>query len=172
MPDFMRRLRTQRSAFMLAATLALGCGALIGATGAGAGPAVSTTSPFTYSGENPCSVPPEAFSGTGTLHFLMSENLSTSGVLQSHLNARLDGLKAMTLLTGKKYVVQDTFNHEFVFSRAAEDTFDITAHFVRVGEDGSLVFGDDFYLYIRTHITANANGVTTALVDNEDARCQ
>jgi hypothetical protein len=115
----------------------------------------------------------EAFSGTGTLHFLMSENLSTSGVIQSHLDTRLDGLKAVTV-TGKRYVVQDTFNWEFVIhGDGAEDTFDITAHFVRVGEDGSFVLGDDFYEYLRTHITANANGMVTAFyVNTNDMPCQ
>jgi hypothetical protein len=167
MSVFLRRLRASRAVLVLVVL-----GALIGATGAGAGPAVSTTSPFTYMGENPCAAPPEAFTGTGTLHFLTSENLSTSGAIQFHLNARIDGLKAVTL-TGKRYVVQDTFNWEFVISRATEETFDLTAHFVRVGEDGSLVLGDDFYEYIRTHITANANGLVTAFhVDMQDVPCQ
>jgi hypothetical protein len=74
---------------------------------------------------------------------------------------RIDRLQAVTL-TGKKYVVQNTFNWEFVFGSAAEETFDVTAHYIRVGDDGSFVLGDDFYEYFRTHITANANGVVTA----------
>ena len=108
----------------------------------------------------------EAFTGTGNLHFLITENLSASGVIQSHFNVRLDGLQAVTA-TGKKYVVQDSFNHEFVIHGGGmEDTFDITAHFVRVGEDGTLVLGDDFYEYLRAHITANANGRVTAFYVN------
>jgi hypothetical protein len=170
MSHFLRRLRTRRAAFMLATTLALGAGALIGATVAVAGPAVSTSTPMTFGGTNTCTG--EAFTGTGTLHFLLSENLSASGSIQFHLNARLDGLKAVTP-TGKKYVVQETFNQEFVIGRATEETFAITAHYVRVGEDGSLVLGDDFYQYLRTHITANANGeVTASRVEFEDAPCQ
>src|SRR5215208_5649595 len=102
MPHFLRRLRTRRSAFMLATALALSGGALIGATGAGAGPAFSTTTAFVLVGTNPCTEEP--FSGTGTVHFLLSENLSTSGAIQYHLNASLDGLKAVTPLD-KKYVV-------------------------------------------------------------------
>jgi hypothetical protein len=167
MSVFLRRLRASRAVLVL-----IVLGALIGATSAGAGPAVSTTSPFTYMGENPCAAPPEAFTGTGTLHFLVAENESASGVIQSHLNVRIDGLKAVTL-TGKKYVVQDTFNWEFVFSRAAEETFDVIAHYVRVGEDGSFVLGDDFYQYIRAHITANANGaITVQRMETEDQPCQ
>src|SRR5438034_3417037 len=48
----------RRMGFLLAdffvAALVLGGGALIGATGATAGPAVSTTTPFTYGDTNPC----------------------------------------------------------------------------------------------------------------------
>jgi hypothetical protein len=139
---------------------------------AGAGPAVSTTAPFTYDGVNPCTEPAEAFTGTGTLHFLLSENVSNSGALQHHLQTTIDGLKAVTP-TGKTYVVHDIFSDEFVFSgTTAEETFDITAHYVRLGEDGTLVFGDDFYSYLRTHITANATGTPSFHVNASQMPCQ
>lgn len=155
---------------LVVATLVLAGGALIGATSATAGPAVSQSSPMMYDGMNSCTG--ETFAGTGTLHSVLSENLSTSGVIQYHLNVRYDGLQAVTP-TGKMYSVQDTFNWEFVFGAAAEETFDVTAHFIRQGEDGTLVLGDDFYEYMRTHITADANGVVTALeVRMSDMPCQ
>jgi hypothetical protein len=166
-----QRLRVSR-AVMLAA-LVLAGGALLGAPGAAAGPAFSTTTTVPYDGTNTCTG--DMFSGTGNMHFLLSENVSTSGVLQHHLDVRLDGLQAVTTFPtpGKKYVVQDTFNDEFVFGSADEATFDITAHFVRVGEDGTSVLGDDFYEYLRTHITTNANGDVTALsVRANDMPCQ
>jgi hypothetical protein len=148
-----------RRASCATAIVAFAVGVLVSAGGASAGPAFSQTTPVPYEGVNPCTGEP--FSGTGALHFLASENLSTSGALQYHLDVRLDGLQAVTP-SGKKYIVQDMFDHEFVFAGADEDTFDITAHFIRVGEDGALVLGDDFYEFLRTHITANANGVVTA----------
>jgi hypothetical protein len=154
----------------VAAALTLGGVALIGAPGAAAGPAVSQTTAVTYPGTNLCTGEP--FLGSGNMHFLLSENLSASGALQHHLNVRFDGLQAVTP-TGKKYVVQDTFNDEFVFSAASEETFDMTAHFIRVGEDGTFILGDDFYEYLRTHITANANGMITAFnVRTNDMPCQ
>jgi hypothetical protein len=153
------------------AALVVVASALAGATGAAAGPAASFTTPITYSGTNLCTG--ETFTGTGNSRFLLSENVSTSGVIQSHLNVRIDGLQAVATLSGKRYVVQDTFNHEFVIGSASEDTFDITAHFVRVGEDGTLIVGDDFYEYLRAHITANANGDVTAFsVRTNDMPCQ
>jgi hypothetical protein len=172
MTSFLRREGFRRRILVLA-TFGLGLGVLAFASGAAAGPAVvSMTSPFTYGGSNMCTG--ETFTGTGRLQFLTNENLSASGVLQSHVNVRIDGLQAVAVMTGKKYIAQDTFNHEFVFhGEGAEDTFDMTAHFVRVGEDGTLVLGDDFYEYLRAHITANANGDPTAFyVNTNDMPCQ
>ena len=163
------RSRVSRTVLVVA-TLVLAVAALVGATSATAGPAISQDSDMMYSGVNSCTG--ETFAGTGRLHTVVSENLSMSGVIQYHLNTRYDGLKAVTP-SGKKYVVQDTFNWEFVFGSAAEETFDVTAHFVRQGEDGSFVLGDDFYEYFRTHITANSNGMITAFsVRTSDAPCQ
>ncbi|SRR5712691_843593 len=144
-------------------------GSALGATVATA--AFSDTSAFTFTGTNSCTG--EAIMGTGILHFLVGDNLSASGAIEYHLNVRLDGLQAVAIVNGKKYVVQDTFNHEFVFSAASEDTFDITVHFIRVGEDGTFIAGDDFYEFLRTHITANANGMVTAFdVRTNDMPCQ
>ena len=168
--------RVRRRAWLPRATLAalvVGIGALIWASGAGAGPAVSTKTPFAYSATNPCTGEP--FTGTGTLHLLVSENLSGSGMLQSHFEARLDGLQAVTV-TGKRYVVQDTFARSFGFDTTdgtpAHETFELTAHFVRQGDDGGFVSGDDFYERLFTHITANANGDVTALKVDAETTCR
>jgi hypothetical protein len=163
------RSRATRALFALASVLSCGA-ALIAASSAAAGPAVTETSEFLYTGANSCTV--EEFSGTGTLQMTVSENLSASGAIQYHLNSRIDGLKAVTPM-GKKYVVQDTLNHEFVFSGADEDTYDMTVHYIRVGEDGSFVLGDDFYEYMRSHITVNSLGVITAFyIRMSDVPCQ
>jgi hypothetical protein len=163
------RSRASRTLFVLATVFSCGA-ALIGASSAAAGPAFSQTSAFVYDGFNTCTA--EAFTGTGTLRMDVNENVSTTGAIQYHMNTRIDGLKAVTI-TGKKYVVQDTLNHEFVFSGADEDTYDMTVHYIRVGEDGSFVWGDDFYEYMRTHITTNSLGVVTAFqVSTSDAPCQ
>jgi hypothetical protein len=165
------RLGLRRTHILLALVLVAAGSTLLGGTGAAAGPGDSFTTPITYGGTNLCTG--EAFTGTGNLRFFVSENVSASGVIQYHLNARIDGLQAVAAPSGKKYVVQDTFNHEFVIGSASEDTFDITAHFVRVGEDGTFVAGDDFYEYLRTHITASANGDVTAFsVRTNDMPCQ
>jgi hypothetical protein len=155
------------------AALVFGLGALVWTSGAAAGPAVSATTPFPYAATNPCTGEP--FTGVGTLHLLVSENVSPSGMLQSHFEARLDGLQAMTM-TGKRYVVQDTGAHSFGFDTTdgapAHETFETTAHFVRQGEDGGFLFGDDFYERFFAHITANANGDVTALDVDTETTCR
>jgi hypothetical protein len=170
MSRWLVRLRVSRAVFVVA-VLSLSGGALVGATTAVAGPAVSTSSPITYDGWNTCAV--EAFTGTGTVHFLVSENLSASGVLQRVVRTNIDGLNAIAMPSGKKYVVQDTFFEEFVFSGTTfEDTFDMTLHYVRLGEEGTLIPGDDFYYYMRAHITANATGTPVFRMDTQDMPCQ
>jgi hypothetical protein len=162
--------RTRNAAALLLISLLLGAGALIGARAASADAAFSETTPTTYAGFNLCTGEP--FSGTGTMHFLMSDRVSNSGALQHHLLTTVDGLQAVTPL-GKRYVVQDRYSDEFVFSGASEETFDITAHFIRQGEDGTFILGDDFYEYYRAHITTNANGMITAFdITTSDMPCQ
>jgi hypothetical protein len=157
-------LRALRRVLVVVALLALGV------TGEASAITFSHDTPVTYGGVNMCTG--EAFMGTGTVHFLMNDSLSANGMITHDLNVRFDGLQAFTP-TGKKYVVQDVFYDHFVFTSADEETTDITAHFIRVGEDGSFVLGDDFYEYMRTHITANANGQITALtVSTNDMPCQ
>jgi hypothetical protein len=143
----------------------LGGVALIGATGATAGPGVSTTVPFVFAGTNTCVVPAEDFAGSGNLHFLISDNLSTSGNVQYHIEATFSGLQATTTLTGKKYVVIDQEDQTDTFDSdgmPAHETLEHTLQFVRSGEDGTpLLTGDDFYEHFLAHITANANGTVT-----------
>src|SRR5437773_561521 len=104
MARFVRRVGLGRAGFVFAA-LIIGGGALIGAPGATADPGVSTTTPFTFSGTNPCTG--DDFAGTGNLHFLISDNLSSGGKVQFHIEASLSGLQAVTTfpVAGKKYVV-------------------------------------------------------------------
>ena len=109
----------------ICALLVLAAGALAVATGAAAAPGVSTTTPFTYFGDNSCAV--EAFTGTGTMHTVTSDNLSPSGNIQFNLTVMVDGLQAVTV-TGKKYVVHDTFSNNFTISKATESSFTIVAH--------------------------------------------
>jgi hypothetical protein len=164
--------RESFSRVVVLAAMVLGLGALSAATAARAGPAASTTFPFPFSATNPCTG--EAFSGTGSLHFLISDNLSTSGRVQFHIEATFSGLQAVTL-SGKKYVVvseedqTDTFDTD---GAPAHETVEHTVQFIRSGEDGTLFPDDDFFEHFLAHITANANGTVTVEDIETDTRCR
>ena len=166
-----RRRRLRASTFFCVAVTVVGA-TLLAAASATAGPAVSETTPISFTADNLCTG--EAIAGNGSLHAEVNENLSASGTLQSHMMWRLDGLSATGVLSGKRYVVQQTENHEFVFasSGTSEETFNETVHFIRLGEDGTLILGDDFYETFKTHITANAAGVHSFRIDTSDEPCR
>jgi hypothetical protein len=153
--------------------LALWIGTLAATTGAMAGPGTSTTTPFTFGGTNPCTG--EMFTGSGKLHLLISDNLSSSGNVQFHIEATFSGLQATTVPGNKKYVVvlqenqTDTFDLD---GMPAHETLEHTVQFIRSGEDGSLVPDDDFYEHFLAHITANANGIVTVQDITFDATCK
>jgi hypothetical protein len=146
---------------------------LIGPTGASAGPGISTTMPVLFGGTNPCTG--EAFSGTGNQHFLITDNLSSSGMVQFHIEATMSGLQAVTT-SDKKYVVVSQENQTNTFDSTdvgpAHETVEHTVQFVRSGEDGTLLWGDDFYEHFLAHITANANGVVTVQDVTTETRCR
>ena len=174
----MRQLR-QRVASRLtifgAASVLLGLGALALTSAATADTAVLTNVPFTFNGMDTCIVPAEDFMGTGELHFLTSANLSTGGMVQSHVEANLQGLQAVTV-SGKKYVVVDTSTQTLVFDTPDlapfHETLEWTAQFIRAGEDATLMPGDDFYEHFLAHATVNANGIVTVDDFTYDTRCR
>src|SRR5881397_1880886 len=82
-------------AAVLAAAIAAAAAAALTVVPVAPGAAVSDSTPFTYMGTNPCNG--EDFIGAGTLHMVMSENVSATGGLISHIDFSIDGLHAVTL---------------------------------------------------------------------------
>jgi hypothetical protein len=137
---------------------------------------VATNVPITFMGTNFCVVPPEDFVGNGNLHLLVSSNASTSGMVQSHVQANLQGLQATAVPSGKRYEVPDWFTQTYEFDTLdpapLHTTFEFLVQFIRVGEDGTYAFGDDFYEHFLVHSTVNANGIVTVDDFTDDTRCQ
>jgi len=172
MRQLLPRVALRLTIFGLASVLLV---ALALTSAASADTVVATTVPFTFNGTNTCIVPAEDFMGTGELHLLFSGNLSTGGMVQSHLEANLQGLKAVTV-SGKTYVVVDTSTQTLVFDTPDlapfHETLEWTAQFIRQGEDGTLIGGDDFNEHFLAHATVNANGIVTVDDFSNDTRCQ
>ncbi len=158
-------------AFALSALAAAGVAAFA-ASGATAATA-STSAPFVYAGENTCTG--EAFNAAGKLHLVLGESVSASGNVQSHLHATLRGVEGTTV-TGAKYVVMtsDTMTYTFDALDLAPFVTTIiwTVQYVRSGEDGAVLKGDDFYQQIVAHVTVNSNGVVTVDRFTFDTRCR
>jgi hypothetical protein len=70
---------------------------------------------------------------------------------------------AVGVVSGKRYVTMDeAFDEEDVCGIPFEKTQHEVTHYIRLGEDGALLTGDDFYEHVYIHITVNANGIPTA----------
>jgi hypothetical protein len=174
MARLQRRGELSRRTLALA-VLALVVCALVGTTAATADTGTSTTMPFAFGGDNPCTG--ETIAGTGNLHFLISSNMSASGNIQSHLQVSFSGIQANTTLPfpPKKYVVVDEEDLLDTFApdgMPAHETVEHTLHFIRSGEDGTLFPDDDFYEHFLAHITANANGTVTVNDYTLDSSCK
>jgi hypothetical protein len=148
-------------------------GALVFAAGAAADTAFSTRAPISFSDTNPCTLEP--FMGTGFMHMTVSSNLSTSGMVTSHLEANFESLQAVAL-SGAKYVVpaeaSETVGFDSTDFMPFHETVELDEQFVRLGEDATFVLGDDFYEHFLGHVTVNANGVVTVNDFTFQARCK
>jgi hypothetical protein len=145
--------------------------ALAVATSAGA-TAVETKAPFTTTFENPCTGEPVV--ATGFVHTVADVRFGTDGSLHDQYHFNLQGVTGTGLTTGAKYTVQEEWN----VGTNADDDHSTTHHifrqqYVRTGNTGTVLAGDDFYIYFRLHITMNANGQMTAFrIETEEEPCR
>jgi hypothetical protein len=131
---------------------------------------VETHTPFTDSRFNPCTAEPLVI--TGFLHSRVYFDVDVDGSTHFVLEFNFENMKATTL-TGATYVVKEGVQ---THTNAQSDfipfntQFNFVEQYVRRGESGTFVDGDDFYLAFRMHITVNANGTVTAqrLESNDD----
>jgi hypothetical protein len=129
----------------------------------GASSAVTAKEPFSEVLFNPCTA--ELFIAEGEIHMKTQESISLDGKLHIALESNLQNVKGVGLTTGARYVVQQVLaEHTNADSDLApfSTNSNFLEHYIRQGEDGSLVEDDDFFLWIRLHLTVNATGVPTA----------
>jgi hypothetical protein len=137
--------------------------ALPGAASAAIVKTVETHTPITEPRTNPCTG--EELVVTGFFHSRVYFDVGLDGSTHFVLEFNLQNMKATAAITGARYVVKQSIE---THTNAQSDflpfnsEFNFVDHYVRVGEDGTLMDDDDFYLAFRSHITVNANGTTTA----------
>jgi hypothetical protein len=175
-PLVLRRARVSRAGFVLA-VLSLAGGALIGATGA-AGETVTTMTPFGFPGTNACVIPAEDFVATGNLRLAISGNASGGGTATSRIGTTLQGLQAVVVTAlgaTKKYVVPGESTQSFMFDTDGAPfhfTMESMVQFIRQGDDGTYITGDDFYEHVLIRVRVNANGTANVEDVSGDSRCQ
>jgi len=170
MPRMLARLvgvqRRWRSVMLIAAVLAL----VLPASEAAAQATVDTHVPFTFAATNPCTGEP--FAGSGFVHMKIYETFSPNYHLSMEEN--LESAQATTV-TGVRYVVPlQASTHQIADTDfvPANATVEEMAQFIRQGEDGSLVTGDDFYFRVSSHYTYNGNGDLTASFSDMTTECR
>ena len=155
-PRFFLLWRTRRIGVLVMAVVALA----LSASKAAAQP--TTHLPVPIVGFNLCTG--EAFAGAGFLH--VRTTLTTAPNFHMGVEVNLESAQGTTV-TGVRYVApsQNSF-HQIIDSDfvPANATSEEMLQFIRQGEDGSFVLGDDFYVRTKLHVTVNANGEMT--VDN------
>lgn len=157
-------------------TFVLAGGAVVGVGGA-AGETVTTITPFALAGSNACVVPAEDFTATGNLRLAISGNESGGGTATSRIDTTLQGFKAqaVTLSGTKNYVVPGESTESFLIDTDGAPfhlTIESMIQFVRQGNDGTYITGDDFYEHVLIRVRVNSNGTVTVEDVGGDTRCQ
>lgn len=134
---------------------------------------VETHTPFTASRFNPCTAEPLVIAGF--LHSRVYFDVDVDGSTHFVLEFNFENMKA-TSPTGATYVVKEAVQ---THTNAQSDfipfntQFNSVEHYVRRGDDGTLVGDDDFYLGFRMHVTVNANGtVSVQRLESNDDVCR
>jgi hypothetical protein len=136
------------------------------------------TTPFAMSFTNDCVIPAEDFVATGNLHLSIGGNLSGGGTATSQFQASLQGVSAQTVTAlgvTKKYVVPGKSRQSFLIDTDGSGfqfTDEEMLQFVRPGDDGTYITGDDFYLHVLVRVRVSANGTPTVEGASGDVRCQ
>jgi len=133
------------------------------------GTIINERQPVAFTVVNPCTGEEVFIEGTQHINFHFFEDANGGFHFRGHNNLQAQGVSD----SGAKYVVHDSVNaHDNfrAFSESATNfTFTWTQHVIR---QGSTTPTDDFVLKIVTHVTMNANGEVTSVVNKFDTECK
>jgi hypothetical protein len=126
--------------------------------------------PFDFAATNPCTGEP--FTGSGFFHLKITLTVAPN----FHLSVEENFESAQgTTASGVRYVVPlQLATHTIIDSDVAPVTAtqEVMEQFIRQGEDGTFVMGDDFFLRFKFHLTVNANGDVTASFSDFTITCK
>jgi hypothetical protein len=104
---------------------------------------------------NPCNG--ETVDFTGKFHMTVSETFDSSGTAHIDVHDNSAQITRVGETTGAKYSASQVDNFTFNPADATEE-----GHFTMIGQGGV----PNFTVYYLFHITVNANGVITVIIDN------
>jgi hypothetical protein len=154
-----------------ATLLAVTAIALVGAAGAGAQAMTVTTNeqiPFATVVLVPCANDGagELVELSGTLHVLSHVTIDAQGGLHVKQHAQPQGISGIGLTTGDSYRGTGVTQSEFNATAAEEQTFINNFRIIGQGPD------NNFLVHSTFHVTVNANGEVTTVVDNFSVECR
>jgi hypothetical protein len=154
-----------------ATLLAITAIALAGAAGARAQATTVTTNeqvPITLFAFVPCANDGagELVELTGTLHLLSHVTIDAQGGLHVKQHAQPQGVSGIGLTTGDRYQGTGVTQSQFNATAAVEETFINNFRIIGQGPD------NNFLVHSTFHVTVNANGEVTTVVDNFSIECR
>lgn len=154
-----------------ATLLAVTAIALAGAAGAGAQATTVTTNeqiPFAIVVFVPCANDGagELVELTGTLHVLTHVTIDDQGGLHVKQHSQPQGISGVGLTTGDTYRGTGVTQTEFNATAATEQTSINNFRIIGQGPD------NNFLVHSTFHVTVNANGEVTTVVDNFSTECR
>ena len=138
-----------------------------------AAPATTASQPFSQVLFNTCTGEP--FLAEGEVHLSTQQSLSPNGRVHVTLHSNLQNVKGTGLTSGARYVVQQVLaEHTNADGDLApfNTNSNFLEHYIRQGETGSLLPEDDFFFWIRLHLTVNAGGVPTVERIEMETECR
>ena len=112
----------------------------------------------------------EVISVSGPLHVLTHTTISNSGMAHVKQHFQPQGLSGEGFTTGDKYqgtgVTQEEFNVDLRDGAPQTDTFINNFRMIGQGPDNNYLVHENF------HVTVNANGEVTTVVDNFSVTCK
>jgi hypothetical protein len=124
--------------------------------------------PLALTVNNPCTG--EEVFIEGTDHLVFHRTVDANGGFHVKVHSNFEGQGVSP--SGAKYVLHTSANNRFYFraESAENDTFTDTFKIIRQGS--ATPEADDFELKLTFHVTINANGEVTAIVDKYEAECK
>ena len=121
--------------------------------------------PFLIISTNGCVTPFETFQGTGFFHVKVHMSVGADGSTHASTEFNVESAQATAVIPPFARYVEtaetSTSSNAASDTVPREETREDHVSFIRLGETGTYVFGDDLYQKVLAHMTVNANGQTT-----------